>query len=222
MPAPRRSVRVVPEPPPQVTLLRDTFGIGADYDVEGMPIPLGLKIRIPYRCEGPYGLGKAEILYRILKKQESGDDPVEEDRWVRSPLPRVLPDNTAGKFDPQTGVFENTPFTKAVPFYATPWNHALGRSVGGGRAFLDTKGLIDSSKTGKALELKAGDHVEYCIKIYAAHREPAESTPFVVSATRVSKVVDESEFSDWLRDLGLEAKRLKQIEDEQKGVLSPK
>jgi hypothetical protein len=222
IPAPRRSLRLIAEPPPQVTLLRDTFGLGADYDVEGMPIPLGLKIRIPYRCEGPYGLGKAEILYRILKKQESGDDPVEEDRWVRSPLPRVQPDNTAGPFDPQTGVFKNTPFTEAVPFYAAPFTLELGRAVGGGRAFLVTKGLIDTSRLGKTLELKAGDHVEYCIKVYAAHREPAESTPYVISATRVTKVVGEREFSDWITELGLEAKRLKEIEDKEKGVFSPK
>ena len=58
-PMPRRALRLVPEDPPQVSLLRDSFGEGGTFDVEGMPVPLGKKIRIPYVCFGAYGLGKA-------------------------------------------------------------------------------------------------------------------------------------------------------------------
>ena len=74
-----------------------------------MPVPLGKKIRIPYVCFGPYGLGKAQVLYRVVKEHESGNEPAEEEPWVRAPLPEVQPDNTAGTFDLKTGVFQNTP-----------------------------------------------------------------------------------------------------------------
>src|SRR5262249_42350612 len=49
---PRRSIRSVPLDPPQVALLPEQFrypgdkGSAEDYEVEGMPVPLGRKIRI--------------------------------------------------------------------------------------------------------------------------------------------------------------------------------
>ena len=94
VPPPRRGLRVVPEEPPTVVLLKDYFTpgrVGAkesldDFYVEGMPIPLGETMRVPYLAEGPYGLGQAWFLYRILKKTESGNDVVEEEPWRRLPL----------------------------------------------------------------------------------------------------------------------------------------
>jgi hypothetical protein len=89
-PPPRRSLRLVPEPPPEVRLLRDTFNVaGGDFDLEGLPVVLGGNIRIPYRCDAPYGMSEAAILYRVLKKQESGNEPIDEDRWIRLPLTEV-------------------------------------------------------------------------------------------------------------------------------------
>jgi hypothetical protein len=221
VPPPRRNVRILPEEPPTVSLLRDTFGIGADFDVEGMPVPLGGKIRVPYTCFGPYGLGKAQILYRVLKKQESGNEPVEEDRWVRLNLPEYTPDDEAGPFDPKTGVFRNTPYFKAVPFYAAPSFNpetTLGRTVGGGRVFLETNGLTDSK--GNRLELKSNDQVEYCIKVYAAHRDRGE-TPFTVSETRVTTILSERDYFAWLTNLTEEDRRVKDLEAKQKGIFSP-
>src|ERR1022692_4108680 len=107
VPEPRRSLRLIAEDPPQVMLLRDTFGFGADFDLEGLPVILGERIRVPYVCFGSYGLGKANLLYRVLKKHESSDTPPEEEPWVRLLLPEVNPDAKAGRFDPKTGVFEN-------------------------------------------------------------------------------------------------------------------
>jgi hypothetical protein len=222
VPAPRRTLRVIPEEPPQVVLLRDTFGVGGDFDVEGMPVRLGKKIRVPYACFGAYGLGKAQLLYRVLKVHESGNEPVEEEKWVRLNLPEEHADDAAGPFDPKTGVFKSTPFYKSVSFHAVPSideNTTLGRTVGGGRAFLDTSGLRDSKGP---LQLKSGDKIEYCVKVYAADRAPSDSTPFAVSETRVSTVLSDKEFDAWLAQLGEEDKRVKQLEAKQKGVFEPK
>ena len=38
-----------------MTLLKDYFGPEADSDVDGIPVPLGKAIRIPYAAYGPYG-----------------------------------------------------------------------------------------------------------------------------------------------------------------------
>jgi hypothetical protein len=187
-----------------------------------MPVRLGKKIRVPYACFGAYGLGKAQLLYRVLKEHESGNEPVEEEKWVRLNLPEEYADDAAGPFDPKTGVFKNTPFYKSVSFHAVgsiDENTTLGRTVGGGRAFLDTSGLRDSKGP---VQLKSGDKIEYCIKVYAADRAPSESTPFAVSESRVSTVLSDKEFDAWLAQLGEEDKRVKQLEAKQKGVFEPK
>ena len=61
-----------------------------------MPVVLGEQIRIPYICHGPYGLGRAQVLYRVLKKVESGAEPVEDEPWTRLKLPEVMAGPKAG------------------------------------------------------------------------------------------------------------------------------
>jgi hypothetical protein len=220
IPAPRRSMRLIPEDPPQVALLRDTFGIGADFDLEGLPVLLNDRIRIPYVAYGQYGLSKALILYRVLKKHESGNEPAEEEPWIKLPLTDVQNNNDTGPFDPKTGVFANTKFDQQVPFHAAPAlnpNKDLGRTIGGGRVFLETKGLIDSK--GMLLQLKSGDQIEYCVEVHAAYRMPESSIPVARSETRVSTVMQLEDFNAWLRQVGKEDERVKQLESKQKGVL---
>jgi hypothetical protein len=226
-PKPRRALRLVDEDPPQIALLRDSFGEGGSFDVEGMPVPLGKKVRIPYVCFGAYGLGKADVLYRVVKEHESGKDPPEEEPWVRAPLPEVQPDNTAGSFDLKTGVFQNTPDGAAVPFHAVPSfdPRQLGRTRGGGRVLLETKGLIDSK--GQARQLKSGDKIEYCIEVFAKHRDPAklgdpDPTPRARSESRVVTVMNEEAFLAWFRDLRDEDQRVKDLEKKQRGIFERK
>jgi hypothetical protein len=228
-PKPRRAIRLVPEDPPTVALLRDTFSDGASFDVEGMPVPLFKKdqkkrsqIRIPYVCFGAYGLGKAQVLYRVLREHESGKEPEEEEAWVRAPLPEVRPDRTAGAFDLKTGTFQNTGDGQPVPFHAMPADdpRQLGRTRGGGRVHLDINGLIDSK--GNPRQLKSGDRIEYCIEVYAQHREPAMSTPFARSETRVTQVLDEKAFLAWFQALQDEDQRVKDLEKKQKGIFERK
>src|SRR5262249_15467044 len=83
IPPPRRTVRLVPEEPPQVALLKEQFppslrafltANAEDFVVEGLPLPQGGSIPIAYTASGPYGLGQARLLFRVLKKVESGND----------------------------------------------------------------------------------------------------------------------------------------------------
>lgn len=225
VPPKRRTLRVIPEEPPTVNLLRDTFGLGASasFDLEGMPVMVGEHIRIPYECKGPYGLGKAEVHYRVLKKHESGENPPEEEPWIRLPLPEVVPDEKAGPFDPKLGVFQNTAIDTQVPFHAMPSLNPetqLGRTQGGGLVFLDTAGLLDSKF--KLLKLKSGDQVEYCIAVYASPRLPADSTPVARSESRVTTVLSKLAWEDWMKQVGREDERVRQLKLRQEGVFGPR
>ncbi len=221
IPAPRRSLRVVPEDPPQVNLLRVTFGSGADFDVEGLPVVIGGRIRIPYTVTGAYGLGRAEVRYRVLKKVESGNEPVEEESWIDLKMTEYGGDDKDGFFDPKTGVFQNTKFDQQIGFHAVPQlsQADLGRTIGGGRYFLETKGLLDR-KTGMALKLKSGDQIEYCVKVYAMPRDGV--VPFGISETRVSTMMDANEFLTWITQVGREDERVRQLELDQRGVFERK
>jgi hypothetical protein len=224
VPAPRRSMRIVPEEPPQVLLLKDYFGGDADSDVEGIPVPLGKAIRIPYVCHGAFGLGMARILYRVVPKIESSDKVVEPGPWTFLPLPEVTGTEKLGRFDLKRGVFENSEVFDEVPFYAAPSHDAnvLGRQLGGGRFFLQTKGLIDAK--GKALELKKGDQIEYCVEVFAERFPHADraTAPSARSETRVTTVVDASEWRDWLRAVLREEEQLRKLDADQRGVFDPK
>jgi hypothetical protein len=227
---PHRALKIVDEEKPEVTLLRDTFSDAGNpwgnFDVEGMPIKLGEKIRIPYACFGRYGVGKAQILYRVLKKHESSDDPVPEERW--EPLTMTpVPSEQAGDFDVKTGVFEKTRFDQPVSFHIVPSpdpDTLLGGTVGGGRFFLATDGLINNK--GK-VALKSGDQIEYCVKVYAANfenlRPPTEPIPFGISETRVSTVMDSQQVKDFWSALREEQRRrIREVENREKSVLEGK
>jgi hypothetical protein len=217
---PRLGLKRVDEPAPQVMLLRDTFGAGADFDLEGLPVMLGGMIRIPYRVDAPFGMSKAQILYRVLKKHESGNEPAEEEKWITLPLTEVGARKDSGAFDPKTGVFENMAYDQEVPFHAVPSmfpEFKLGRTVGGGRYFLKTKTLF--TNTG---QLKSGDQIEYCVEVYAAKRLPEETTPVGRSETRVATVLQEKDFLAWFDQVGREDERVRMLELKQKGIFERK
>jgi hypothetical protein len=217
VPAPRRSVREVPEEPPQVMMLKDYFGPDADSDVDGIPVPIGKAIRIPYIAHGPYGLGQARVLYRVVKKQESGNEAVEPGQWTVLHLPEVTGRDSLGKFDPKRGVFENSQDFDEVPFHAVPSNNPLllGRQIGGGRYFLKTAGLVDAQ--GTALTLHKGDQIEYCVEV-CADRNGDPGRPSARSETRVTTVVDAAEWRNWLKAVLREEEQLRRLDQEQRAV----
>jgi hypothetical protein len=228
VPPPRRSLRIVPEEPPTVVLLKDYFTpgrIGAkdsldDFYVEGMPIPLGETLRVPYLAEGPYGLGQAWFLYRVLKKAESGNDIVDDEPWRRLPLPEVYGNEKTGPFDPRRGVFENTPPDKGVDFVALPSpdpDRILGRTVGGGRFHFKTAGIPDGK--GGVVKLEDGDRIEYCIEVQA-DKGDTPGRPMAKSETRVQMLGTRESLVQWILNIAQEERRLRELDNKQRTIFS--
>src|SRR5205085_4150251 len=159
-------LRIVPEEPPAVALLPEAFlpeqaalaglrGVADDFEVEGVPIPLGGAIRIAYTATHPYGLGSAKLYYRI----NEGD-------WRPYTLAEAAATEATGPLDAGRGAFANSRPGDQVQFHAAPSpdpERRLGRTVGGGRFDFLTRGLP---------ELKVGDRVEYYVE--ASNRDPAD------------------------------------------------
>jgi hypothetical protein len=216
---PRRTMRVVPEEAPQVALLRDYLGSDTDSELlDGIPVTPDSFIRIPYVAHGNYGLGHARLLYRVMKKRESGNEEEDPKALIVTELPlsEVIPNAKSGAFDPKIGTFANSPADVEVPFHAVPSANPeffLGRTLGGGRFSLKLKkGLIDGS--GKPVTVKAGDQIEYAIKVFA-DKNPNSGRPWAISDTRVAVVVDDAEFSNWLTRTLAERERLQELRKKQ-------
>lgn len=228
-PPPRRVIRLVKEEPPQVYLLREVFppgdrfvstGLAEDFEVEGMPVPLGGSVRIGYSATGPYGLGRAEVWYRLLKKAKSGEEPVQEEPWQVLPLPEVKGSEQTGAFDPRRGVFEHSGPRGQVPFHAVPSPEpetTLGRTVGGGRLDFKTTGSIPDGKGGYR-DLQPDDQIEFKVKVYADPGGDPKKRPWAESEPRVKTVVSLAAFARWIDDTLQEESRLRKLDARQRGV----
>jgi hypothetical protein len=226
-PPPRRVIRIVPEEPPQVYLLREVFppgdrfvsaGLAEDFEVEGMPVPPGGSIRIGYSCTGAYGLGQARLLFRVLKKLESGEAEAKEEPWHVLPLPELTGTPLTGAFDPRRGVFENSGPRDQVPFHAVPSpdpEKILGRTLGGGRFDFKTTGIPDGK--GGYRDLRPGDQIEFCVEVFADKNVDA-GRPFARSETRVKTIVSLPEFARWIDDTLQEESRIRKLDAQQRGV----
>lgn len=225
---PRRNLRLIAEEAPTVVLLKDYFTPGQisskesleDFAIEGMPVPVGEDLRVPYLAEGPYGLGQAWFLYRILKKTESGNDVVEEEPWKRLALPEVFGNDQTGPFDQRRGVFQKTPPDKGVSFVALPSpdpETILGRTLGGGRFHFKTTGIPDGK--GGVITLNDGDKLEYCIEIHADQGKHPER-PIARSESRVQTFGSYESLGRWIRDLAQEERRLRELDGKQRSVFA--
>ncbi|MDA1016164.1 MAG: hypothetical protein O3A00_17120 [Planctomycetota bacterium] len=202
---PRRSIRVIPEDPPVVVLLPERFleagddGDLGDFDVTGMPVPLGKRFRIAYRCAGRWGLGRAEIRYRV-------NDGV----WQSRPLVEVDASSAQDEFDPQRGAFVHSGSADQIEFFATPWDapeQYPGRTSGGGRFDFRTDRLHD---------LKTGDRIEFFIEMRGANPNSASASGR--SETRTKTIVSEADFLDWVSQAIQEEIRLRELEIRQRAV----
>ena len=223
VPPPRRALNLVDEEPPQVSLLPEVLpplvelGPGEDVDVEGMPVLLGGSIPIAYTATGPYGLGQARCLFRLLKKKESGNENVPEEKWIVLPLPEVGYSKAKGIFDPKRGTFTKAGPREQVFFHAVPSFHPdlLGRTLGGGRFDFKTTGIRDDE--GNQIKLKEGDQIEYCIEVFA-DKHAASGRPSARSETRVKTMVSLAELERWIGDNVQEVRRIRELDAKQKGV----
>ena len=223
-PPPRRTVRLVPEEPPQVALLKEQFPPSVDdslsknaedFVVEGMPLPVGGSIPIAYTASGTYGLGQARLIFRVLKKVESGNDDPGDQKPIILPLQEVAGNERAGPFDPRLGAFENSSPKDQIFFHAIADGNPLPRTLGGGRFDFKTTGIPDGQ--GGLLNLKVGDQIEYCIEVLA-DKTGSPDRPSARSETRVKTVVSSDDLNRWLTDNFQEAQRIRQLDLKQRGL----
>jgi hypothetical protein len=231
VPPPRRGIRLVPEEPPQVTLLREEYrpggqlagltGSAADFELEGMPVPVGGRFRIAYACSGPYGLGRARLVFRVLKKPGEGEDegsPMQAGPWHKLDLIEVKAAPGAGPFDLERGVFRNSSDEEQVQFFAVPSpdpQRVPGRLAGGGRFDFSTKGVPDGK--GGYLALGPGDQLEYYVEVFA-DRDPDAGRPSARSEVRRKAIVTVPELVRWLDETLQEERRIRQLETKQRRV----
>jgi hypothetical protein len=230
IPAPRRNLRVVPEEPPQVALLKEQFppalrdftvstgdndSSADDFIVEGLPLPPGGSVPVAYTASGPYGLGMARLLFRVMEKKESGNDEPVEEKWFTLPLQETAGSGETGPFDPRIGAFQNSGPRDQVYFHATLGGPRLPRTLGGGRFDFKTTGIPDGK--GGLRSLKVGDQIEYCIEV-CADKDGKPDRPSARSETRVKTVVSFSDLERWLTDSLQEAQRIRQLDAKQRGI----
>ena len=201
----RRGVTVVPDEVPHVVLLPEQFpsegeqGFVADAEVEGMPVPVGSRVRIAYYCMDLYGLREAWLVYRV-----------NEGPWRRLPLIEVRAAAEAGPFDLRRGAFQNSGFMEQIQFHAVPSaDPALfpGRSEGGGRFDFQTRTIPG---------LKVGDKLELFIEVF--DRNPQPDRPPGRSETRVKSIVTAEQFFQWVELTLEQERRIRQLEAKQRGV----
>ncbi len=224
VPPPRRSLNLVDEEPPQVGFLPEKLPPlpelltgNEDVDVEGMPVLLGGSIPIAYSATGPYGLGQARLLFRLLKKKESSNEDTPEEKWIVLPLQEIGYSKKKGLLDPKRGAFTNSGPRDQVPFHAVPSFHRdiLGRTLGGGRFDFKTTGIPDGK--GGFVLLKEGDQIEYCIEVFA-DKSTSAGRPSARSETRVKTMVSLTGLERWIRDYGQEVRRINDLYEKQKRV----
>jgi hypothetical protein len=205
---PRRGLRIVPEEAPTVTLLPEHFlpqqlalvgrGPAEDFEVEGVPIPLGGSIRIAYTTAHPYGLGSAKLYYRI-----------NEGSWWPYALAEAAATEATGPFDARQGAFAGSKPGDQVQFHPVPspdLARVPGRLEGGGRFDFQTRALQD---------LKVGDQLEYYVEV--TNREPG--TPKAGrSETRAKAVVTVPQLVQWIDSTLRQEDRIRQLELRQRGV----
>jgi len=206
--APRRDVRLVAEDSPTVALLPEQFrpdglgGAGEEFEVEGVPVPLGGAVRIGYTATHPYGLGRAYLVYRVVAgtplapTDGSAADQLprpDGERWRRLPLAE----------GPPTGARN-----EQVQFHAAESTDASrpGRTEGGGRFDFQTRGLDG---------VKIGDTIEYFVEV--TNRNPNQPLAGR-SETRAKKVVTVAELMSWIDATLRQEDRIRRLTERQRGV----
>jgi len=212
IPPPRRSLSVLPDQFPRVVLLRESFppgagaelGFSADYDVDGMPVPVNGAVRLAFACAHPYGLGKARLKFRLVP------EGAEERPWQYLPLTETLGTEAAGPFELRTGLFRNSKPTDTVEFHAAlspdPWS-LPGRLEGGGSFDFLVKGVPG---------VKPGDSLEFVIEVF--DRKPGSDRQPGISETRLKAVVTEQQFVEWLLQTLQQESRIRQLEAKQRTI----
>src|SRR5262249_4643691 len=140
---------------------------------------------------------------------------------TRLDLPEYHSKGDFGKFDRKRGVFDLMSFQHQVSFYLIPSpdpEKIIGQTIGGGRYHLPTKDNTLFDSKGNRLKLKSGDQIEYCVEVFAAERQPIDSTPSARSESRVATIMEEKEFFTWLGQVRQEDERIRALEKLQRAI----
>lgn len=222
---PRRGITIVADEPPRVVLLAERFGptgdpaISQDSDVEGMPIPLGSRIRVAYYCSHPYGLDRAWLAYRVIKGGKPSDEPAgsaPEVPWQHLPLGEVRETEQSGPFDLREGTFVNfarqglQSQVEFHPMSSPDPDRFPSRLEGGGRF---------DFQTGPIKGVLPGDQIEFYVEAFAKNPD-LERFPGR-SETRSKTFVTQPQFMDWVLQTLKHENRLRQLESRQRGVFTP-
>jgi hypothetical protein len=208
---PRRGIRTAPVDPPVVELLAETLspvdGEPRDEDeIEGIPVLLGQRVPLAYKCSAVYGLSHARLRYRVIPRSRTRDEdagePCDSD-FV--PLPLGAPRGQVGK-----------PNKKALEEFST-WPvddpDQLSGTEGGGRYDFDSAGIPDSK--GGLLKLQEGDRIQFYVEVYG--RADPDGVPGR-SVVREKEVVNQKDFLAWLDKKEDQKERIRQLEERQRGV----
>jgi hypothetical protein len=209
----RRTINVLPDEPPRVTLLPERFapplpplskggtegGLAEDVEVENMPLPIGEAIQVSYSCRDALGLDRADFRYRV------NDGP-----WRRLPLREIVAQPRLGPFDIRRGTFVKAGDREQVHFHAMP-SPAIeltpGRLEGGGHFDFQTRALPG---------IKIGDRIEFFVEVYDRNPTPDRSPGR--SEVRKKNVVTEQQFKDWVYRTLQHERRIRELEQKQRGV----
>ena len=236
-----RDIKINKEPTPSVQLLPGTFLLPGS--TGGAPTKPGGRIRVSYNCEGPYGVGMAELHYRITRYQglPISDSDTEPTLKGFLPLKYVAWKKEAGPFRMDKGTFANnfvtvngveeptsdtasTTFHTIEPAPAFMWlgheYRLLGFKRGGGRFdyFTNKMSVYDTvAAKDTYYSTQAGDQIEFFVKVYASH-DKTDGRPFAISDSRVVMVKSAKECLAWTFEQAQEFKRLKNLESKQQEV----
>lgn len=205
---------------PAVALLPEQFrpevssGIGEEFEVEGVPVPLGGAVRIAYSASHPYGLGRAFLVYRVVAGSPlapadgSAADPAPRpggERWQRLALAEAP---SAGRFDPRRGAFADSRPNDSVQFHSAESDDPSrpGRREGGGRFDFQTRGLPG---------VRPGDTLEFYVEV--TNRNPDQPLAGR-SETRAKKVVTVAELMSWIDATLRQEDRIRRLTERQRGV----
>jgi hypothetical protein len=201
-----------------------------EFDVDGMPIPVGGVIRAAYVARSPLGMvDHSWFVYRV------NDGP-----WERLRMSNVTPKEADGEFNLKRGVFAKTPFEVEVEYHLVPSRDEIEFPSGleaGGRKHFEIGGLrrldlnveaASLSLTGSMMipafrsgtKLKEGDRVEFYIEV--ADRNPALGRDRGRSEIRIKEVVSGEEYFARMATLEQSETKLRQLEERQRSIFTPK
>lgn len=205
---PRRSMQQGTAEPPEVVLLPELFwkegdeGPVEEREVEGIPVLLGQRMRIEYSSAATYGLDRARVRYRVVKKGAAGEEsgPINEDEFL--PLPLGAP---AGRPASRKALEEFTAFPANEP-------GELSGTRGGGRYDFDSTGIPDGQ--GGLILLQPGDRIQFFVEVFG--RADPNGRPGR-SILREKEVVSIKDFLAWLERKEDQKERIRQLEEKQRG-----